>query len=97
LLPLGDRSDFVGLKLRRSEAGDFFIIEAAAQITRFFQPAIAVFQPIRSTRTIADLFKDTTGPSIYTAIQQQLGLKLESGKDPVAVLIIDHVERPSEN
>jgi uncharacterized protein (TIGR03435 family) len=36
-------------------------------------------------------------PSIYAALQQQLGLKLESGKGAVEFLIIDRVERPSEN
>ena len=36
-------------------------------------------------------------PDIFAAIQQQLGLKLESTKGPVEILIIDHVERPSEN
>jgi uncharacterized protein (TIGR03435 family) len=42
--------------------------------------------------------RDTTEyPDLFTAIQQQLGLKIDSGKAPVDVLVIDHVERPSEN
>jgi uncharacterized protein (TIGR03435 family) len=40
---------------------------------------------------------DTSGPSIVTAIQEQMGLKLESTKAQAEVLVIDHVERPSEN
>jgi uncharacterized protein (TIGR03435 family) len=40
---------------------------------------------------------DSSGPSLFTAIQEQLGLKLESRKGPVEVLIIDHVETPSAN
>jgi len=37
------------------------------------------------------------GPSLFTAIQEQLGLKLESEKGPVPILVIDHLEMPSEN
>jgi bla regulator protein BlaR1 len=37
------------------------------------------------------------GPSIFSALQEQLGLRLEATKGPVDVLVIDHVDRPSEN
>lgn len=37
------------------------------------------------------------GPSMFTAFQDQLGLKLESTRAPVEVLMIDHAERPSKN
>jgi uncharacterized protein (TIGR03435 family) len=41
---------------------------------------------------------DTAGPSLFTAVQEQLGLKLESRKAPVDLLVIDHIEKtPTEN
>ena len=38
-----------------------------------------------------------TGPTIFTALREQLGLELKPAKGPVTVLVIDSVDRPSEN
>jgi uncharacterized protein (TIGR03435 family) len=40
---------------------------------------------------------DNSAPSLFTAVQEQLGLKLESAKEAAPVLIIDHVELPTAN
>ena len=40
---------------------------------------------------------DNAGPTIFVALQEQLGLRLQAGVGPVDVLVIDHVERPAQN
>lgn len=40
---------------------------------------------------------DSSGISLFTALPEELGLKLVPQKGPVSVLIVDHVDRPSEN
>lgn len=40
---------------------------------------------------------DAGGPSIFTALTEQLGLRLESKKGPVQVFVIEKIEKPSEN
>lgn len=38
-----------------------------------------------------------SGPSLFTALEEQLGLRLESSRAPVPVLVVDNIERPSAN
>ena len=40
---------------------------------------------------------DNFGTSIFAAVEDQLGLKLESKKGPVDVVVVDHVDKPSDN
>jgi uncharacterized protein (TIGR03435 family) len=56
------------------------------------------FAPLQLTFLSSQPGTDASAlPSIFTALQEQLGLKLEAQTGPVDVLVIDHVEEPSPN
>jgi uncharacterized protein (TIGR03435 family) len=74
--------------------------------------AVALNQPVLDKTALSGVFdvrlqfkdeppgappSDSSGPSVFDAVKEQLGLKLESGKGPVEFLVIDHVERPTAN
>jgi len=52
-------------------------------------------QPIRVPDDVPPITIDPNGTSIFTALQEQLGLKLESARGPVDVVVIDSVRRPN--
>jgi uncharacterized protein (TIGR03435 family) len=55
------------------------------------------WMPDNGSVEAADSLRESSWPTLLTALQEQLGLQLVSGKGPVPVLVIDHAERPTAN
>jgi bla regulator protein blaR1 len=58
---------------------------------------VAMFQTMGVPEGFGAPPRDWQGPSLFAALQEQLGLKLESQKGPVEIFTIERIERPSEN
>jgi uncharacterized protein (TIGR03435 family) len=63
-------------------------------LTGFFD--IQIDLPPLQTATNPDGGPDS-GVSVFTVLQEQLGLRIEEGRGPVEVLVVDRLERPIEN
>ena len=68
--------------------------------TMEWAPDAAIDQPLNKgggppTQSAAP--EAQTGPTLFTAIQESLGLKLESHPTPIEVIVIDHADKPSAN
>jgi uncharacterized protein (TIGR03435 family) len=54
-------------------------------------------QPSPNPGAAAPTASDSAAPSVFTALQEQLGLRLDSTRAPVEVVVVDSIQRPTEN
>jgi uncharacterized protein (TIGR03435 family) len=65
-------------------------------LTGFFDINVEL-PPLQPEAGVSDLSAVDSAVSVFTVLREQLGLTLESGKGPADYLVVDSVERPSEN
>ena len=79
-------------------AGSRFVIDKTGLAGKFdIHLESEIGAEIRQQEDPTGVMLPSTAPPLPEALQQQLGLRLESTKGPVEFLVIDHIERPSPN
>lgn len=76
---------------------DYSGIKGLFDFTLEYTPDTNMSRPPDPTRSSVEVGVDPNGPSIFSALQRQLGLKLEARKAPVHILAIDSAQKPSGN
>jgi len=72
-------------------AGKYYINLKWAPVGSSLLPSASTDHPSNSVAS------PDSGPSLFSALQEQLGLKLETQKVPLDVIVIDHIEKPTED
>jgi len=72
------------------------IVVDKTQLTGLYDIVLEWNRAATSQRVKTSITEDPDNPSLFEALEQQLGLKLEAAKGPVEVLVIDHAEKPAE-
>jgi len=70
------------------------VVRDKTGLTGFYQMDFTYAEPTQANGGPGD---PGDAPSVFTALQEQLGLKLEPDKMPLQFVVIDHIERPTEN
>ena len=84
----------IGAQVRRPVVNDTGI-EGSFDVDLAFSPEFVPAPP--GSRVGDPTLRQTDAPSIFTALQEQLGLKLEPARGPVDVLVVDDARRPTPN
>jgi uncharacterized protein (TIGR03435 family) len=71
-------------------------VQGETGLTGFYDFSLEWADPL-SQRPGNGVQQPAESPDIFRAVQEQLGLKLDGKKGSVEILIIDHIEKPSEN
>jgi uncharacterized protein (TIGR03435 family) len=90
-------ADFAWALSRTAAVGDRVVVDRTGLRANYDFELTFVRDSPPSTATGVSDPAAREGPGIFSALQEQLGLKLEAAKAPVEFVIVEHVERPTEN